>query len=236
MNLRRRFRRITLVLAIIGGILGLVGVATVLDEHDYANIDLRSEQGDYKDGYKPYKIFFMLMQILWKGASSSDDELNELWKEWTEGEMPTEEGTFYTDEEFLKKIQEGKAKKIEDGFRVNLDSSDLVVVYVLVWLVGTVVAYFGTWVVVRFGGIAITAIYKFIRWLIFGFYDVIAGVILLFAKGTHSSVIIDGQVLKAGDTIHGVKVIKVLKGKVEFEKNGQRWTRKVKETPAPEWR
>lgn len=77
--------------------------------------------------------------------------------------------------------------------------------------------------------------------------NVLSAIRSLTAKPTHglvtgmlyndenASVIIDTQILKAGDTIHGVKVIKILRNKVEFEKNGQRWMQKVGETPAPEW-
>lgn len=348
-NLRRGFKRITLVMVVIGSILGLLyGVATVLDEHDYENIGLRSEQKDYKDGYKSYKVLLMLMQILRKETSPSEDELNELWKVWTGEEMPTEKGAFYTEEEFLKKMQERKEKKLEDGLRVNFDPTTLLIVCVLVGLVGAAVVYFGIWVVVWVGGIAI---YNFIRWLFFGFYDAIAGVNFLFRKGTQvlnkyrpalllrgnntktartynkkrakwfvifpiviiltslilvavlssprgtragteyatsteptyeqqwelftpsgrvlnhqvniddgnqiyddpiyeplrigqvtglfysddPSVIIDRQILKAGDTIHGVKVVKILKDKVELEKNGKKWTQKVGAEPGPEW-
>jgi hypothetical protein len=52
----------------------------------------------------------------------------------------------------------------------------------------------------------------------------------------NSSVIIDGQILEEGDTIHGVTIIKILKNKVEFEKNGQMWIQKTGEAPAPKWR
>ncbi len=49
------------------------------------------------------------------------------------------------------------------------------------------------------------------------------------------SVMIDTQVLKAGDTIHGVTVINILKHDVVFEKNEQRWTQSTGETPNSAW-
>jgi hypothetical protein len=47
--------------------------------------------------------------------------------------------------------------------------------------------------------------------------------------------IIGTRILKVGDTIHGVTVVRILKGRVEFEKNGRRWTQRVGQTPSPEW-
>jgi len=39
-----------------------------------------------------------------------------------------------------------------------------------------------------------------------------------------SSVMVDNQVLKEGDTIYGTKIVRIDPKKVEFEKNGKRWT------------
>jgi len=49
------------------------------------------------------------------------------------------------------------------------------------------------------------------------------------------SVIIDHKILYDGDIIYGVKIAQIYKDKVEFEKNGQKWTQKVGEAPSPEW-
>ncbi len=169
-NLRHGFRRIILVPVIAGIILGLFyGVATVLDEHDFATIGLRPEQEYREDGYELPEVFFMLKRILWTETSPSDDELNELWKEWTGQEVLTEE---YTNEQFLEKMQERREKRLEEGFRMNLPIDHLVVVCVLVGVGGAAVVYFGIW----FVGIAVC---HFIRWLFFGFYDAVAGVFLL---------------------------------------------------------
>ena len=48
--------------------------------------------------------------------------------------------------------------------------------------------------------------------------------------------IIRGQVVREGDTVGGVKIIKIHKDKVEFEKNGKRWRQGEEEPPGPEWR
>jgi len=50
-----------------------------------------------------------------------------------------------------------------------------------------------------------------------------------------SSVMVDNQVLKEGDTIYGTKIVRIDPKKVEFEKNGKRWTQRVSEYPNPAW-
>ena len=168
-NLRHGFRRIIIVLVIAGIILGLVyGIAAVLDEH----IGLRPGQEYSEDGHKPSDAFVTLIRTLWKQDDLSDDELNELWKQWTGQEMLTAEGESYTNEQLLQKIQETREKRLEEGFRPNLATDNLVVFCVLAGVGGAAVFYLGIW----FGGIAV---YNFIRWLFFGFYDAIARVALL---------------------------------------------------------
>ncbi len=44
------------------------------------------------------------------------------------------------------------------------------------------------------------------------------------------SAIIDGKIIREGDTIHSVRVVKIRKDKIEFEKNGKKWKQKVQET------
>jgi hypothetical protein len=41
--------------------------------------------------------------------------------------------------------------------------------------------------------------------------------------------------VREGDTIGDIKIVKIHKDKVEFEKNGKRWTQGVNETPGSEW-
>jgi len=43
------------------------------------------------------------------------------------------------------------------------------------------------------------------------------------------------EFVREGDTIDGIKIVKISKDKVEFEKNGKRWTQGWEETPGPEW-
>ena len=58
----------------------------------------------------------------------------------------------------------------------------------------------------------------------------------IFYDEDNPSVVIGSERgISKGDTIHGVKVVKIHKDKVEFEKNGQSWAQKVSEQPAAHW-
>ena len=48
--------------------------------------------------------------------------------------------------------------------------------------------------------------------------------------------LIDTQAVREGDTIYGVKVVKIYVDKVEFEKDGRKWTQELNETPGRQWR
>ncbi len=57
-----------------------------------------------------------------------------------------------------------------------------------------------------------------------------AGLIMAIAYSDRPSVLIGKELLYEGDTIRGVKVVKINEGTVEFEKNGERWTQEAGET------
>ncbi len=61
------------------------------------------------------------------------------------------------------------------------------------------------------------------------------GLISAIAYSDRPCVLIGDQLLFEGDTIRGVKVIKISEGAVEFEKNGTRWTQQAGETPPSYW-
>jgi hypothetical protein len=48
--------------------------------------------------------------------------------------------------------------------------------------------------------------------------------------------LIGHQIVHEGDAVDGVSVAKIHKDKVEFEKNGNRWTQAICETPADYWK
>ncbi len=51
-----------------------------------------------------------------------------------------------------------------------------------------------------------------------------------------STILIDGQILRNGDTLYGVKVIKIYRKKVKFDKNGTQWEQRIRERPNPAWK
>lgn len=59
---------------------------------------------------------------------------------------------------------------------------------------------------------------------------------IVYSKNLPSTVISENNgIVHEDNTIHGVTIVKIHKDKVEFAKNGQKWTQKVGETPNPEW-
>ena len=48
--------------------------------------------------------------------------------------------------------------------------------------------------------------------------------------------VVDCRLLREGDRIDGVTVVKIYEDRVEFEKDGKRWTRKEGDAPDPAWR
>ena len=48
--------------------------------------------------------------------------------------------------------------------------------------------------------------------------------------------LIDDQAVREGDSIYGATVVKIHQDKIEFERNGTRWTQELNETPGRQWR
>jgi type II secretory pathway component PulC len=51
----------------------------------------------------------------------------------------------------------------------------------------------------------------------------------------YSSAVIDGCIVKEGDVILGATVVKINPKTVVFEKNGKRWSQRVRQRPNPAW-
>lgn len=47
--------------------------------------------------------------------------------------------------------------------------------------------------------------------------------------------IIDNTIVRQNDNIHGVKIVQIQEGRVEFEKNGRTWTQKIREIQKDNW-
>jgi hypothetical protein len=58
---------------------------------------------------------------------------------------------------------------------------------------------------------------------------------ILYSK-ENSCVLINHELVHEGDITNGVKVVKIDRREVEFEKNGQRWTQKALANPNPAWK
>ena len=57
----------------------------------------------------------------------------------------------------------------------------------------------------------------------------------IFYSDDNPSAIVEGEVVYQGDMIRGVKVVKIHRDRVEFEKNGKVWSQWVQEEPKPNW-
>jgi hypothetical protein len=58
---------------------------------------------------------------------------------------------------------------------------------------------------------------------------------ILHSKG-NSWALINHELVKEGDITSGIRVVKINKRSVEFEKNGERWTQKVQANPNSAWK
>jgi hypothetical protein len=52
----------------------------------------------------------------------------------------------------------------------------------------------------------------------------------------NSCVLINRELVYEGDISNGVKVVKIDRCEVEFERNGKKWTQKVLDNPNPAWK
>jgi HEAT repeats/HEAT repeat len=78
-----------------------------------------------------------------------------------------------------------------------------------------------------------TAVSKFIEELLaVGRKGRIRGIVS--SEGSFTA-LIDGQAVREGDTIYGATVVNIFQDKVEFEKDGRRWTQGLNETPSRQW-
>ena len=63
-------------------------------------------------------------------------------------------------------------------------------------------------------------------------YGLVTGVIYNDEK---PAAVIDNQIVHEGTTIHGVKVVKISRDKVQFQKNNRVWTQSIEEKPNLTW-
>ena len=58
----------------------------------------------------------------------------------------------------------------------------------------------------------------------------------IFYTEDNPSAVLGGRIVHEGDMVGGVKVLKIQTNKIEFEKNGSRWSQEVQEKPSPKWK
>ena len=63
-------------------------------------------------------------------------------------------------------------------------------------------------------------------------YGVVSGILYVVED---SSALVDDHIVKEGETIYGVTVVKIDKDAVEFSKCGKTWRQRVREKPDPAW-
>jgi hypothetical protein len=178
MNLRRGLRRITFVLAIVSAIFcAFCAVVLILDEHDSAQSYLRWKQDNFLEKYRvlPPPEGFVIDE------PKKEDEhkpltfdpnllpkLPTLKRGGKKYHLTFDPNLLTVIDEPKKKIAEEELRELKNSFWVNLSKHGLIGLCILTGLGGAAVGFFGTWLVVWFGGLAI---YKLIRWVVLGFHD-----------------------------------------------------------------
>ncbi len=57
----------------------------------------------------------------------------------------------------------------------------------------------------------------------------------IFYNPPKSSAVIGGEIVHEGDTILGVRVVRINKENIEFEKNDNKWTQTIQQPPLAHW-
>ncbi len=63
-------------------------------------------------------------------------------------------------------------------------------------------------------------------------YGVVTGIVY---SDEQPLALVDGQVVREGQTVHGVRVVKILRRTVEFEKGDTKWEQRVRQTADSRW-
>ena len=183
-NLRRGFRRITFVLAIVAAFIGLViAVGTVIDKYNSEQDDLRletrirariraldfSEVGEQEQKGRFYDLAHpnTPKSTLEKMASTPKSAQKESsWENTLEKEKRSNwEDTLAGVE---KEVATQEPRELRDGFWVTLSKHGLVGLCILVGLGGAAAGFGGVWLVY----FLILCVYQFIKWLVMGFYGI----------------------------------------------------------------
>jgi hypothetical protein len=55
-------------------------------------------------------------------------------------------------------------------------------------------------------------------------------------SGDSSTAVVGTEIVREGETIDGVTIVRIYDDKVEFEKAGRRWTQRLNQPPGPQWK
>lgn len=157
MNLRRGFRRITLVLAVVAAIIcaGL-SVSTINEDHYWAQEHLRMEQRRLQREQKRYREHLEAKQ---RPQQEEEEKVARPFDDSPPFYRPYRFEPKVKTEAELKQL-EAKVKELEKGFWVTLSPRALVGLFVLAGSGGAVAAFGGFWL-----------FYVLIKWVVRGFYD-----------------------------------------------------------------
>lgn len=54
-------------------------------------------------------------------------------------------------------------------------------------------------------------------------------------SGVDTIVVIDGEIMREGDMLYGIQIVKILRNEVEFSKDRRRWKQRLGESPSGIW-
>jgi len=54
-------------------------------------------------------------------------------------------------------------------------------------------------------------------------------------SGVDTIVVIDGEIMREGDMLYGIQIVKILRNEVEFSKGRKRWKQRLGESPSNIW-
>lgn len=54
-------------------------------------------------------------------------------------------------------------------------------------------------------------------------------------SGVDTIAVIDGEIMREGDTLYGIRIVKILRNEIEFAKDRRRWSQRLGESPPEIW-
>lgn len=54
-------------------------------------------------------------------------------------------------------------------------------------------------------------------------------------SGVDTIAVVDGEIMREGDTLYGIRIVKILRNEIEFAKDRRRWSQRLGESPPAIW-